>query len=567
MVDKTPSGIWQEFQRDIDYKTKMGFISKFPEYVRFVEGDQWPPPTEKTKNMPRPVINQCDFTVENKQSNILAQDLKMVFTPEELPNDEMKSKELVEASELFSAAAESMWKDADQDELNEDVVNDTLVLGTGVWHFYWDNSIKGGQFTPYVGGMQGETIDPLDLCLGNPQLKPSQIQRQPYIIIRNRKETDALKERAKSTGSDWDKITPDSENRDEKYDNGKQDLDKAYKTTTLTKYYKENDEVYWMEVTENAIIQKPRKLAPTYDGKEKPFTLYPVEILVFKRRKKCSYGRSILADMIPNQRMLNTGLGLMFLSIQQTAWPKIITKVGALLQSITNEPGEIITDHFSQAGVDGIKYMQPPNFSNMPVLLVDKLLELTRQVTGVTEVNTGEVLGANMAASAIMALQSQAKKPNEAYQTRVFRSLKNVGRIYEEFAKCHCSITRPIETKDEDGNKMTKPFTGTEYADTNLNLEISVMPKTLFDDSLKTTMLEKMADRGWITKVQFAKYAPKNSVPQELIQDFEKEQAMAEQQQATQAQADEIMQSLTPDEKAHLQQHPELLNELGGQNG
>jgi len=58
---------------------------------------------------------------------------------------------------------------------------------------------------------------------------------------------------------------------------------------------------------------------------------------------------------------------MMLLSVQQTAWPKIIAKVGALTQTVTNEPGEILTDHFING--EGIKYMQPPNFSSMPITL------------------------------------------------------------------------------------------------------------------------------------------------------------------------------------------------------
>lgn len=566
MAIKTDAGsIWQEYKQGQNYYNKMGFASKWPEYVRFVEGDQWPAPTEKTKNMPRPVINQCDFTVENKQSNILSQTLKMVYSPEELPDDKDQLKELQEAAEDFTDAAENIWNDIDQDELNESAVNDTLVLGAGVFHYFWDNSIKGGQFTKYVGKLQGEIIEPKSIFLGNPQLKPSQIQKQPYIIVETQEDTNQLQQQAKANGiKNWNEIKPDKNPDNNKYDSEKNELEGAEKTTALTKYYRENGFISWTKVTENVDVVKPTSLAPK--GSKKQFELYPIEILVFKNRRKCSLGRSIIADMITNQRILNTGIGLMFLSVQQNAWPKILAKVGALLQTVTNDPGEILTDHLNQQGVDGIKYMQPPNFSTMPVILTDKLLELTRQVTGVTEVSAGEVIGANMAASAIIALQNQAAKPNEAYEKKVFRSVKNIGRIYEEFNKVYGNLPRPIKGKDKDGKEITKKFIGSKSADINFGLNIDIGPKTLFSESLQMVGVDKMYDKGDLDKYQYSKYAPKNALPQELRHDFEKEaEQMKEQQvmmQKQQAMIDQALSQLTPEEQEELNNNPDLMNEF-----
>ena len=54
---------------------------------------------------------------------------------------------------------------------------------------------------------------------------------------------------------------------------------------------------------------------------------------------------------------------MLLYSVQQTAWPKILAKFGALAgQVITNDPGEILTENYYVGGVDGIKYMQTPNF-------------------------------------------------------------------------------------------------------------------------------------------------------------------------------------------------------------
>lgn len=571
MAIKTDNGsVWAEYQRGINYQTKMGFATNWAENIRLKEGNMWPAPTEKTKYMPRPVFNQLDFIVENKLSNILGQSLKMIFSPEELPQGDngedlsAKIEELNNAAEDMTDMAQNTWNDIDQETLSEECVDDVLTIGTGAFHYYFDNTITGGVFTKYVGKLQGDIIDPMDLFLGNPQLRPTQTQKQPWIIIRTREDVEIIKEKAKENGENYLSITADDK-QDNQYDNAKNDIDEANKVTCLTKYYKDKGQIYWTKVTESAVVQKPIPLAP--EGAVIPCTLYPVEIVVFKPRKKSVFGRAIIDDIKKNNIAINWGIGMMLLSVQQTAWPKIIAKVGALVQSITNEPGEIITDHNLQQGFDGIKYMQPPNFSTTPVVLAEKILDITRQVTGVTEVNAGEVIGANMAAAAIIALQNQAKKPNERYEKIFARSTKNIGKIWEMFYKTYYNMPRPIQAKDKEGKDITKVFDGSKYAEMGFGLSVDVGPASIFNESLQVSIIEKMYDKGDLDKYGYVKYMPKNTVPSELRQDFKKEAEQIEEQQQTMGQADQIMSQLTPKELQELQNNPALLDEMmqGGQ--
>lgn len=573
MPVKTDKGsIWDYYKKRLDYQQSMGFSSKWNELINMKEGIQWPAVTPKTKYMPRPVINQCDFIIENKQSNILSQTLKLVYSPDEVPEGQDISQ-ITQQADNFTDAADTTWHDIEQEVLNEECVDDVLTIGTGIFHYYFDNNESGGMFTPYKGKIKGEIIDPEDIFFENPKGKPREINKQGFIILRNTLDTDIVVEMAKQHKGEHLLVTADSKgNSNENYDNAKKEVTDSQLTTVLTMYFRKDGEIYWTKVTEGAVVVPPTRLSPI----EKKFTIYPIVVTVFKPRKKCIYGRSIIEDIIPNQKALNWGLGMMLLSVQQTAWPKIIAKVGALTQSITNEPGEIIEDHFSSPGVDGIKYMQPPNFSNTPVMLADKLLDLTRQVTGTTEVTSGEVQGANMAAAAIIALQNQAKKPNERYQNVLFRSIKNIGRIWEEFYKTYYNLERPIKSKDNEGNEVTKKFTGTDSADTPFGLKVDVGPASVFSESLQMTVLDQMAQKQWINKFQYVKYAPSNIVPSALKQDFEKEEEqmmqMQKMQQNAQTKANDIMNKLPPEERAELEQNPQLLDQTmaqmgGGQGG
>lgn len=563
-----PAGIYQEYQNDLDYKTTMGFVKTWPEFTRFIEGIQWPKPTEDTKHMPRPVINICDQTVENKRSNILSQQLKMQFRVKELPigGDEEETEKIESVAKDFTDMAENTWYDIDQDTLIKEKVNDSISLGTGVSHFYFDNDFIGGTYQKYVGKMKGEIIDPMDLMLGNNQLKPYQLQMQPWLAIKRRKDFNEVVETSKKRGMDWDKIEPDSQqDPDEKYDSAKVESKNSKVVTTCTKYYKVNGEVWSVEVTKNATVVKARRLSPTTKCK---FKLYPVDMLGLKRRRKSSYYRSLIEDIIPNQKSLNWGMGMQLLAVQQTAWPKIIAKVNALTQTVTNTPGEILTDYYNGAG-DGFRYMQMPNTPNTAPALTQTLLDMTKSVIGVTDVSTGEQIGANMAASAIIALQNQAQKPNEDYMNDVVASVKREGEIWEQFFKCFYSFPRIIKGRDENDKEEFKEFDGSKAREIEFDLIVDVGPASTWSESLQVSILEQMKADGDIDKFQKAKYMPKNTIPQGLREEFEEEaekiKEQLEQQEQLNSQVDGIMQQLTPEEQAAVNADPTLLNGLGGQ--
>lgn len=567
-IKTDPGSIYQEYLNDIDYKTTMGFVKKWPEITRMTEGDMWPPPTEETKHMPRPVVNILDQNIENKRSNILSQQLKMQFRIKELPIDvdEEKAKEFESLAQDFTDMAENTWYDIDQNTLLKEEVNDTIMLGTGIMHYYFDNSFKGGSFQRYIGKMKGEIIDPMDLILGNNQLKPYQMQMQPWFAIKRRKDFNKVVETSKKKGKDWDKIEadPTSADENERYDSAKVESRNDKQVTTYTKYYKQQGEVWSVEVTKNAVVMKARRLSPEPKCK---FELYPADMLGFKRRRKSAYYRSMIEDIIPNQKSLNWGLGMQLLAVQQTAWPKIIAKVNALQQAVTNTPGEILTDH-ANSGVDGFKYMQMPNTPNTAPALTQTLLDMTRSVTGVTEVSTGEQIGANMAASAIIALQNQAQRPNEDYMGDVVAAVKRHGEIWEQFFKCFYNLPRTIKSKDVDtGKDAYKTFDGTKGRGIEFDLIVDVGPSSVFSESLQVSILEKMKDSQDIDKYQFVKYMPKTTIPQGLREDFEKEKKDMEEQLDEQgkinSQADGLISQLSPEQQEHLKANPNLIDGLG----
>ncbi len=501
--------LWTLYQEGIAYHNKMGFTTKFPTFVRFKEGDQWPQPTERTKNLPRPVLNIIEMIVRNKRSSVLDQPVSIVYRQGGATNNEIADQMQQDAAENMTEYARKVWDRADMDKLCTEAVDDAATNGTGIWHFYWDNSIKGGQNTPYVGELRGESVDALNFFVANPQVRD--VQKQDYIIIAQRMKVSAARTMAKKKGlpdAKIELILPDEFDESETYRAARIELDgkENEKVTVLTKYYRKNGEVVYDKATRSVDICTALPLTPA-DTKVK-IKLYPVAAMNWKLRKACFYGIGEVEGLIPNQKLINFMQGMQGFAIQQMGFPKIIVAPGALKQPLTNEPGEIITDYTK----GGISYLSPPPFSSAAAQLCNDMIDLTRVVTGTTEVATGESMGANMAASAIIALQNQAQTPVNEIQRHFWRAVKEIGRIWLEFFKTYCSDEREIVV--EMGDEMQgRTFVGSEYAEYDFDLQVDVGASSEYSAVLAQATLDKMLDRGDITIDQYIELSDPNVAP------------------------------------------------------
>lgn len=517
-TSREPTKIWDEFIKGREYLKKVKLTDEWEECEKFYEGDHWPQPTPKTKNMPRPVVNLCSMICDNKKSGILSGNIKMIFKPSEMFGDALERAE--EGANIFTKFADNITKELRQNDLDDLAQDNSVQLGTYAYHYYWDTTISGGMQTPYVGGLRGEIIHPKNIIFANPMEKDE--QKQKYIIIASAEPLESVKQLAKRNGvTNYDEIKGDNE-LDEDSTNS------LTLCTILTKYSRQNGKVVWEKSTKYHYIQKPTMWEPDLksikiDGEvdeqevNEPDTinnygyfrkqLYPIVVGNHKNRKNSIYGIGEVKQAIQNNKSVNFSLGMMLLSVQNTGWPKIIQKVNALAkQMITNEPGEIITDT-TQGSSWGVKYMDTPGFNGQALTLTNTIIDLTRTTTGSTEVTNGEVMGANMAASAIIALQNQAKKPIEMYQRKFYRSYEKIGKILEQFFKYYYNDGR-LFSYEEEGQRYVSSLNGQNYQDIDFSLSVEVGAGGVYSESLTVSLLDTLKTAGDIDTDEYIDLYP-----------------------------------------------------------
>ena len=502
--------IWKQYLDGVKYQQSMGFTTDFPKFISFKVGDQWAAVTENTKNLPRPVFNITEMFIRAKRAAITNQGLSLTYTPLEVFDNEKMQARAEQGAKDFTDFAKIMWENIDQEELNNEFVDDSVTVGTGILHYYWNPNKKGGNQLKWDGDMQGEVLDPLNVFVSNPQRR--KIQDQEWIIIQDRMTIGEAKELARREGvaEEYIKLIGADNNESGEYTSETKEVTENDKITVLIKYFKKDGAVYYSKSTATMVIVEDRALTPEVEGSAFKMSLYPIALMPCIRRKKCIYGLGIAQDVIAINKAINQLKAMQLLNAIQCGNPALVTKPNAIRQKITNQGGQIITD-YSPNG-DGIRYMQPPNFSTIFSQLGNEMFELARTTTGVTDVSTGETLGANMAASAIIALQNQAKTPIKELQNRYFSAIKEVGDIWLEFFKAYYNMDRNMAIENEDGEVENRIFNGSQYADIDYKLKVEVAVAT-DKETLAVSLLDSMRQREDINKEQYVELMPDAAMP------------------------------------------------------
>ena len=505
--------IWQQYIDGVRYQQSMGFTTDFPKFISFKEGDQWAAVTENTKNLPRPVFNITEMFIGAKRGAVTNQGLAITYSPMEVFDDKNQQVKAEQGAKDFTDFAKIIWEETEQEELNSEFADDAITLGTGILHYYWNPNEKGGNQLKWQGRMEGEVLDPLNVFFANPQKK--KVQKQEWIIIQDRMTVKEARELAKREGiaEELIKLIGADNNESGEYTSETKEVTDNDKITVLLKYFKKDGVVYYSKSTANMVIVEDRLLTPVIEEGIEPkykMSLYPIALMICTRRKKCIYGLGEAKDIISVNKGVNQLKAMQLLNAIQCGNPALVTRPNAIRQKITNQGGQIITDHSPDG--NGIRYLQPPTFSAEFSRLGNEIFDLARTTKRVTEVTTGETLGANMAAAAIIALQNQAKTPIDELQKRYLRTIKEVGKIWLEFFKAYYNMDRNMAVENEEGKVENRIFNGSNYADIDYKLKVEVAVAT-DKETLAVSLLDAMREREDINKEQYVELMPDGAMP------------------------------------------------------
>lgn len=519
--------LWEDYQNGLSYQSSSGLSENIPEFVRFYEGKQWKAPTKNTKNLPRPVVNIVKMICRNKKSAILSTPVKLVFQAE---------REDVNIDK-FNRFAEYIQKEIGQEALDKRAIDDGVKKGSYFYHYYWDAEAQGKDGVK-EGGLRCEIIDPLSIFFSNPREHDE--QKQKWILIATREEVESVREKC---DEDVDPKMIVSDENTNKY--GTIEQEGSELVTVLTRYFRKDGEVYCEKATRSVIINKPFPIAPDIKAAKKTLgiedapnnslpdnaqderpkeavraELYPIVVGNYETRENSIYGLGEVEGIIPNQKAINFHLAMSLLNAQEIAWGKYLVLPNALRnQVINNEPGQVLVD-YSNTG-NGIKRLGEQTIQSQPLALVDSMMQMTRAVTGASEVMTGEVIGSNMSGAAIAQLQSQAQQPIEELRDAFWLTKEKQGRVLAQFFKLFYrekQFTYDIEEQTNDAGmqtdavRQTDVFSSEEYAGVDFSVVVEATAGTKATAAGDINVLDILLSKGLISLKTYFRAYPEDAL-------------------------------------------------------
>lgn len=445
---------WQQYELGVDYKTRINLYKTVNVNEKFYVGDQWA--GIKDPKLPTPVLNFLRLILTYKIAAVTDRRVAMNFSILGPGKDDWKiyARQLNDYSKIF-------WERMKMDYLTKECIADAGKTGDGIFYFYWDDSLRTGQFaetplrdengmeivgedgnpamerTEYMGDIAVQLIDNVNFYPGNPNC--DDIQKQPYIILIFRDLVSNVRKEAEKNGISKEEIELIGADEETEYmpgDLGKVELEESTKCHVLLKLYKRDGKVYAEKSTRGVVFK------PEWDTR---LSRYPLAMMNWDKRKSSIHGVGEITYLIPNQMFVNRMLALLQVVQMALGFPKVVYDANRI-DGWDNNPMEAVG--VNGAIQDVVSIINPPNASFDARSLIDTVIRQTLNMSGANDVVLGNVNPDNT--SAFIATRESAMVPLQSIQERFYSMLEDIGMIWMDFWKSYYKGRRiPIQQGDE----------------------------------------------------------------------------------------------------------------------
>lgn len=561
-IKTEPKAVFAEYEQGNTYKASVGALGIFEQAKRnerFFVGDQW---YGAQCGNDRPLVrrNVIKRIGEYKMSIVGAAPVAVNYTAEGVPN----TKEIKKQGEDMQALMmQGEWKapmaNPDPVEIsvitdalsgyqkicaervkfnlkNEEMLRNAYISGTGIAYTYWDDDINTGLYadegrtTKIKGDIAFEILDVENVVFGDPN--NDDVQSQPYILISQRLDVEAVRREARRNNLSYEAIIPDGATQYNSGDRGESEPTDSRRVTVITKLYKEWSEddatykIMAVKVTEKATVRKAWDIG---------LTLYPIAKFCWERRRSCAYGDSEITYLIPNQIAINRLQTAAVHSGITNGMPIMLVDNDRIDSStkISNNPGQMLRVNRASEGdrlTDAIGYVNPPVWGQQYVNIVGDMANNTLADSGANDAALGNIRPDN--AAAIIQAREATLQPMQLFQNRFYGYIEDVARIWADLWLNKYG-TRMLKIETRDGTQYI-PFNGERYKELVLTARVDVGASTLWSEAATISTLDALYSAQIVDAIQYLERLPKGIIPKitELIEDTKKKSEAAQQMQS-----------------------------------
>lgn len=513
--------IWTLYDQCVSYCRMVGMFGDTDLNYRMYNGDQWH--GLKVQGIEKVQYNFIKPIVRYKTGVVMTNLYAINYSSENFENKEFR-KNAEKICKLLNKKASRIWEKDYMDVKLRLVVKDAAINDEGVIYVTVD---------PETGLPTNEILNKNDVFYGNEN--DSDIQSQPYILIKQRKPVSEVQQMAQANGVAKEKllhILGDNDNIEQAGDAAKYEKDPM--CTVVTKLYKDKGNVYFAQSTRYVEIKKDTNTGLKY---------YPVAHLIWEEKKGSARGEGEVRQLIPNQLETNKTAMRRALTVKNTAYTQKVVNIERIANpTALEEVGGIIKVKGGTTVEDVSKiftHVHPAQMSPDAEKLLNELINSTRELAGAGEIATGQINPENASGRAILAIKQATEQPLTEHLTYTKRTVEDLARIWLDIIATYNDVIKLEE-------QVTDPATGEEITVLidvpKVSLEalqpvvkVDITPKGAFDKYAQEQSMENLLTAGlfnsqrmpelklWVKTLDDDAVMPKQKLL-DMIEEWEKEQ-------------------------------------------
>lgn len=537
--------VWQLYQRGKSYLYMMNVYSDTDKNHRMYNGNQWE--GLKIKSIEPVQLNFIKPIVKYKVAVINQNLWGIVYNSDNFEEDFRDTAS--QLCKLLNQKAANIWEKDRMDMKVRKISKESAINDEAPMYLRYETD----KDMPI-----SEIISKNDIYYGDEN--NSEIQSQPYILIRQRKSVIEARRIAENEGvakEELEKIIGDNQTWEEAGEQAKYEVDD--KVTIITKFYKNNGRVYYTMSTRYLDIIK---------DKNSGLTRYPIVHMLWEDKAGSARGEGEVRNLIPNQLEVNKTLMRRALVAKQTAYPQKIAKVDSIENpNAVDTVGGTIKVKGKE--VEDVKKMfavtQPTQMSPDVEALQNDLIKTTRELAGAGDITTGSVNPESASGKAILAVQNASQQPLVEQMAALKDFIEQVALIWLDMLITYNPNGMILQDKSVDqitGQETITPIKVNEEALAKLkaSVKIDITPISAYDKYAQELSIENLLKGGWFSPDKigqletYVEALPDNSTmpKQQLIEIIKKVKAKQEYIAQIQAQ----MQMQTQRARQFLQNDP-----------
>lgn len=476
---------WRRYEKGKDYLDSKNLVARSKKCWDFFVGRQWEGIEADGEELP--FFNYIHPNVMRKVTTIYTNRMAVNYSDMDGRTDLQPVYERL--SQMFSAN----WENANEDTLCRRSLKHANIVGDGLQYFPTGN----------VEDVQ--IIYNTDILLGN-ESEPD-IQRQPFIIIQERRSVEDVRNLARENGIPEDEVLLIRPDNDTEYTLGNidevenQDSSDSMKVTMITHFEKkkqpitqsiwkddeegnrvgelitvgERDVVYVAKCTKYAMVEeerpiqgKPSMIQQMNGQQGRALSRYPIIKLSWEEYPNDARGISQVEGLIPNQILINKTLARRSMTTKNTAYPRMaydetmVTNPDALME--VGMPIAVASGG-AQSVNQAVSYLNPAQSNDEPKKLTDDLLEITQELSGSGDTTMGNIDLQRVAASAIIAVNDQAQSMHDDTVANLQLFVEDMANLWVELWQVFNPNGMTVITKQTVEQPVIDPTTGQPQID------------------------------------------------------------------------------------------------------